>query len=466
MRTRILILAVLIFVSGFTANAQMHLNLHFTDNVPGTIHTNPAFFPKNNGFVGLPVFSSMYTSITSSGWKYSDLIRYNDKGDLAVDVDHFISKLKKNNLFSVNFETELFSIGIRRKSFYFSAFVTERINMNFAFPKDLIRLAYNGNGAFLNETASLDGIGLNMTHFRDYSLGVGKKIGKVNVGMRLKFLYGKANVTTQKSNVSIFTDSSTTYHITAATDVLVNTSLPFDNDNFAVGDYILNSANAGTGFDFGAKYRLNDKWSFALSAVDMGYIYWRDNIHNYSAKGSYTFTGLDISKFSTGDGGDPFQEIMDSVSDAFDVKDTVSYYRTNLNTKLYASTTFKPNDNSVAGFLIYTEIYNKKWYPSFTVYYSQQNEGKFNSMISYSVINGDFRNLGFGATVRMGPFQTYCLVDNLIGVLRPQHTKAFNVHMGMYIVLGARKYAKPEKPDDEFDQLEDIEEPEEGESVE
>ncbi|MCB0431261.1 MAG: hypothetical protein H6585_00930 [Flavobacteriales bacterium] len=445
------LLAVMLIGTG--ARAQRSLLLNFCDYMPASIQTNPSFFPKNKMFIGLPVLSSIYMKTGTNKFVYSDLIRYNDMAELALDPDNFISRLKPLNLLSVNFETDLLSGGMRLGNYYISGFITERIDFHFAFPKEMMELAYYGNGHFLNETVNMDNIGLNVSHFRDYSLGIARKFDKLDVGARFRILYGMANVTTQKSHLSLFTDSTGIYDVTAATDFQINTSLPDFDDDLDPLDYLANTRNKGYAFDFGGTYRLNDKFTFALSAVDLGYIYWKDNIKDYISNGSFTFSGFDISNFVTEDNSDedPFQSILDSASDAFEVTDTVINYQTHMAPRLYASTTYNLSEGNRVGFLYSAEFYNRRMYPSFTLYFCQENDNILNSMLSYSVINGDFKNLGAGSTVRLGPLQTYLLVDNLIGLLYPQHTRMLHVKLGMHLTFGTKKYrGEKSNRDDEF----------------
>ena len=434
--------AAFLFALIYTGNlySQQDLTINLMPIIPQSNYTNPAFKPTPKWYIGFPALSSFYIGVGHSGFTYRDAIRRRSDDSLVLGMDDMIAKLGKTNYLSANINEEILSFGFKQKKNFFNFSITEKISFRFSYPRDLILLAWKGNGQFIGNTIDFSGVGINASCYTEYALGYARDINnKIIIGGRLKYLQGQANVYTErnKANVNINEDD---FAHEAQTDFLVNVSLPEDNNNdgFDVVKYLMNSPNKGYGIDLGGSYKLNDKFSFGASVLDLGYIYWKSDVRNYASSGSFTFDGIDINQFLKSDsaGNDEIDHILDSLADIFKIEETKNSYRSLLTTKLYLTGIYSLTPHDKVGLLIRNEFFNKSIHPALTVSYNKWFFNMLSATASYSIMNRSYMNLGFGLALNLGPFQTYVLTDNFYCLLAPERTRNVNVHFGFNFIFG------------------------------
>jgi len=117
-------------------------------------------------------------------------------------------------------------------------------------------------------------------------------------------LFGKLNLRTKSTDVSLFTDQ-TTYNLEFEGDVIINSSLPIiveaeDNtitnieldNSISPINLIMNGKNPGFAIDAGITYPYNDKLEFSASVLDLGFIRWRSNLNTFDASGNFSYEGV------------------------------------------------------------------------------------------------------------------------------------------------------------------------------
>jgi len=449
---KIFLYCVFVFGLSNLTNAQNDVSIHLMQSVPQSIYTNPAFSPEAKIFVGFPALSSIYFGIGHSGFAYNDLIVRRSDDSLLLDVENMVSKLKKRNYLNTNFNMELLAFGFKVKDNYFHFSATEKFSTRFTYPGDLMKLFWKGNTQFIDEPADFSGTGLNMIHYREYALGMNRVINdELTVGLRGKLLYGKSHVWTERSNITLSTDPAT-YALTAESDIIINASLPevvfHDSLDFEPDKYILNKANRGLAFDIGASYRINDKFSVAVSALDIGKISWKTGTKNFiSEKSAFTFEGIDLNDFFNSDttAKDGFEILLDSLANTFDIKESDNNYSAWLPGIVYLSGIYHLTEKDKVGLLIRSDIFNGRIYPSYTLSYNKRFANFFSATATYSVMNRSYTNIGFGFSLQLGPVQLYAINDNIYGLFFPTSAKNTNIHFGLNLVFGY-KIKPPQAP--------------------
>src|SRR5690606_8192449 len=103
--------------------------------------------------------------------------------------------------------------------------ITEKIDFRFSYPKELFVFLYEGNGgSLLGKRASFDGLGVDLLHYRQYSLGYSRRLGPtLTVGGRFNYLYGQEAVYTRTSRIGLTTDALT-YNMTLDGEMEINTA--------------------------------------------------------------------------------------------------------------------------------------------------------------------------------------------------------------------------------------------------
>ena len=447
---------IVLFTSN-TASAQQNLTLYNMDAIPQSAYANPAVMPYGSTFyIGLPVMSSHYFNFSNSGFKYSDLIKH--KGDsLAVDYENMLSKLAANNYLTAALQLDIFSFGFKIKKNYFSFNATEKVDIQIRYPENFMELLWKGNGGLLGQQVDLN-FGANVTHYREYGFGFAREINdKLTIGGKLKYLYGMENVSTEKFGVSLTTDPND-FSVTAKSDIKINTSGVDNNsfNNFNFMDYAFKKKNSGAGIDMGGVYKLNNKFSFSASVIDLGFITWKDATTTYQSNnpnGTFTYHGMDLNALLKNDSSNTATKaITDTLSKNFKI-DTLhnARYTTFLSTKIYLGGNYKITEKINTGLVLYSQIFDKAIHPGLSLSYNQKVGRWFSFSASYAMYNRSYNNIGLGFAINPGPTQFYMVSDNILGAFLPQNTQNLNIRFGINLRFGRKppEKDKQEKPSKE-----------------
>lgn len=426
-----------------TAKAQQDFLMYNMNEIPQSSYSNPSNQFNGKFFIGLPLMSSNYYSVSNSGFAYSDAIKKN--GDsLLLDFKALIKELEDENFISFNTKIDLFSLGFQiGKRTQIGLNVTENINFRFNYTKDLIRFVYEGNGAFEDNTANFENVGIAANYYREYGLNISHQFtNKLRLGTRLKYLYGIANIYSEKTDLSLTTDPNN-FNLSAQADVAIKTSGVNNFDDTESSDFISSKDNSGFGIDLGGNYELNNKLSFNASILDIGYITWNSDNKNYTIPGGqYTYKGIEIDAFTSekdSSGNNSFDRVLDSLEEAFSVKESEESYTTPLVSRVYLGANYKLNKKILLGGLIQSEFFKGTVRPSFTVSFNYKATKWINLATSYTAINRSYNNLGLGFSINPGPVQLYVMSDNILGAIQPQHTRHTQVRFGINLIFGSKK---------------------------
>ncbi|MCX7696070.1 MAG: DUF5723 family protein [Bacteroidales bacterium] len=463
---KIFVIAIM-FQLIFVLNSQNDLIIHGLNIIPQSTYLNPSFVPQCKVHVGLPFLSSFYLDLGHNGFNAQDVLSISQQDSVIINMNSLLDKLKKNNLVFTNLNFEFFSMGFKLKQkHYFNFYLAEKFGVRMYYPRDLIEFIYKGNGALLDEKMHIGRLSLNFMHYREYALGYAY-LWKNNLylGGRIKFLFGKSNFHTRKLDASL-TTTSPFFDITAQADIDLRSSGLFGYDStneFDGREYLMNTKNFGLGIDAGATYKYNDKFTFAASIVDFGYIRWKTNTTNFvnhNPNATFTFSGIDISDFvgdrdstDTINMEDKLNAIKDSIFDIFKIDTNYNAYTTMLNTKIHLSGFYQLTKNDKISAILRIWFYDKGLHPALSVSYLRRLGNVFNISASYSITNSNYTNLGLGFSLKPGFFQIYLLTDNILSpfiwnkyvwdggnssISLPRNWKYMNVHFGINLVFGCK----------------------------
>ena len=437
-------IAALLFIT--PVFSQTDFTLYHMRLVPQRIYQNPALLPSSRVFVGLPVISSFYYH-GSNAFSYNDVITRESDDSLKIDVNKLLTKLDdRNNLF-MNLDIDLLSFGFRVADSYFVSFsARERSIVRFMYPKDLVNFVWKGNAAIglgktLQFSPSFDGM-----VFKEFALGLAKEVDdKLTLGMRLKLLNGQMNVFSERAKVSFYTDP-TDYSLKLNSDILIRTS-GIDSLSDRETKDIIKGSNYGFGIDMGATYKLNSKFSFSASVLDLGYIKWKKQLLTLKSNRpgeDVTFEGIDINEFINKDTtGSPFETVLDSLADQFKIDSAYNQsYKTNLPLRFYAGADYNINEKNTVGFLFHGQFYDKKFLPAFSLSYYSQLGRILGLSASYNVMNHSYNNIGLGLSLNLGTSQIYASTDNILAVTNYKTARNAQLHMGLVWTFGREKNDK------------------------
>lgn len=431
----LLIISISVIFDSSKVLAQSEFGLYFSDRVWQTHKMNPARLQINHFTFSFP---SPYLGIGNSGFTFNDLVRPIPNSDATeLDVDNLVSILDDQNTLRLQAELDAFMVGLRVKNWQFTLAASAYMRGFVQYPQSLVEFAWNGNSEFIGQETEI-APDIHLLSYSEIALGTTYSLNdKLTLGLRLKYITGLANVHTEYASATVYNDPEY-YQMTLSTDVLIHTSMldPGDPDNIdPTFEFEPFNDNQTIALDLGLEYKLNEKFSFGLSATNLGgAIKWKQTVSNFRSEGEYTFEGLDASDILTDTELDA-DSIADEISDTFEFQETNEGYTTNLPVRLFVSGTYHASDNFRLSGLFASEWFHGNQYTSATISANKDLGKIFSGGISYTLQKKSYDNLGLNVSLRAFPFLWYLATDNIPAVVSPRYTRGTNFRFGMNLVF-------------------------------
>lgn len=423
--------------------AQFDFGVYHLSEVPQSNLYNPAFIPAAKIHFGIPALSSVYGGFGTSGATY-DQFFYKQNDSLYIDPKSILEHSKSLNNLSSHSAVQWLNAGMCWNKFYFSASISDIIDINSFYTDKLVSLVANGNAEYVGQTIDLTPLELKALHYREYAIGAAYQLNdKLNIGLRAKILFGKSAVLTDKMDLSV-TTTEDYYYLDVKSNFIINTSIPEDS-GITKGQYLFSPKNFGLGADFGATYKFDDKLTISASVLDLGYMNYNRWQKNYQSMTEFTYKGVDMNQF---EGLDKAQQearwdaIKDSLIGLFEVENHTRHFTTYLTAKVLLGAQYQYSDKDRFGVLLRTEIFKGKLRPSFTANYYRQLIPNLGLLASYSIYNRGYFNVGLGFVANFKPIQMYITTDNIIGVFVPNKVHYSNIHFGINYIIPSQKVQK------------------------
>ncbi len=446
----LIISSVILIVTFSISQSQQSNTLFFMHSIPQSNFINPAIQSECRWFVGLPILSSVHLNLANNGFTVNHLLEDTEGGTYSLDADNIVKKLANRNYLSSELYTNLLVIGHKRGDYYFTFSVRERNDLILFYSKDLFAFVWKGNTQFEGERISLKGTGIQFNHFREYAVGVSKRYDEYSTfGIRAKLLFGKLNINTRKSKVSLFTEENT-FDLTFINDIILNASLPLSieidaNENFnitddyytSINDLIFNRRNFGIAIDAGFIHEYDENITISGSILDLGAILYRSNLTNYRVEGEYFYDG---PVGDTIDTENYLEDIANTFTDGSNITGNPYLFATH--PKILIGATYKLNNRINFGMLMSGKLYRQKIQTGLTLSANTRVARYFAASLSWSYINRSMNNLGLGLAFGRFPVQFYVISDNIPGMIWLQSSKNINIRFGLGINFGCFRKEK------------------------
>ena len=456
------IFATLLFVTVMSSVsvAQMVSPIDFMRNNPRAIFANPAFYTSDYGYFDLGL-GGIAVGAQNIGLKYDKFFRFNADGQPTVlDLDKGVASLRDVNYVNTYVNFDIFNCGRRTKYGYFTYAHRFREMESLSFNRDLVKLAANGNAAFLGESnpANID-IRLNARAFQEFDFGYQMSLmEQLNIGIRLKFLMGFLHAKTDALNVQLYTDP-TTYALKLMTNANVTGALPYEfttdeDGTIKIVDNRFNPANLfknyGGGIDLGAEYMINDQWGVAAAVNDLGFIRWTNHAVTFTGElsdggsyydnGAFVFTGLTSDQVNSMINDPDFaNKLVDSLTNYFQLTpQNIAGYTTGLNANFMVRGYFDltPENRFTAQFMGYNLGMGIK--PAMTLAYTGSFADKYDVVATYTMMPGSFDNLGIGLSANFGGLLMYVATNNIFGFFNPANRSHMHAQFGISFTSGEK----------------------------
>lgn len=402
---------------------------------------NPSFIPEGKVFFGLPVISGVainYNNFVS----YNDVIVDGDPGRKAFSYDGLNAAAGERNMINLEADISTFYLGFRSGNTAVTFFANERIGARIFLPKDLIRLAVEGNAPLVGSQVNLSKITADVKYYREIGIGFWKHFPKkkASIGLRAKYIIGIVDGSTDKNFDGRFTTKEDNFGLAFnVSEAIVNTSglgILENGTDQEIQSHIINNSNVGFGIDIGANWKINEYLSAALAINDLGFINWKVDPKNYSLKDTtFNYNGLDF-----GEDIDDFQQTLeDSLVNRFENTETTNSYKTSLNTRTYASLIYDmtPRDKVIA--TIANHSVQGRLRMIYGLGYTRKVGRSFNFSANVVKLPQQSVNLGLGAAVNLGSLQIYMASDHILGLGDVTKLTGLDLRFGMNFIFGRDK---------------------------
>jgi hypothetical protein len=438
--------AFLLCITG-PVQAQQELMLHSLSDVWHSNSTNPAFVPKDKHFViGLPGIG--LDGAHSGSVSYKDIF-IKDGDRTIIDFTNALAKLDPINTVNFDQRIETVSLGIRLPGkIWLQAGHANRLGGSITYPKALPSLIWDGNAQYIGQTIDI-AIQTDIANWNEWSVGLARAFGPVQVGVRAKYLTGIASLLTdnnrQKATISTSDDI---YQLSLSTNyAFYSSSLISAFDTAGLGfDIVLGklkgktfSTNTGLAFDLGIQYKLNEKITLDLSVLDLGgVITWKEKANYFASEGDYSYEGVTLPGADIINGSDSldFATKLDTLNDIFNFKKTAQTFETSLPLRGYLGANFE---------------LSKRWSFGLNTYFQKRSEAKATVAVGasarfkplkwisvgamYSINERSAANLGLHFVFKPGPVQIYFASDNLSNAFSIKNTPAVNFRTGLSLIF-------------------------------
>ncbi len=369
-------------------------------------------------------------------------------GQTVFDAQGFLNALDETNLFREQFALHTLGASLNAGGLRLSLNHSFHFEAQASYAKDLAELALLGNGQFIGDTANLNHE-LQLFSYSELAVGGALRLGSLQVGATIKWLNGIGSLSTEKGQLSLYTDPGV-YDITFISDYRVNVSslasLSLNDSiqfNFNASNLDFNTLftkNQGVAFDLGAILDLGPL-EISAAATNLGAIKWSENVHNYSSETSTTYSGLDLTALLTSDSLD-FPSTVDTLKSLINFSESQESYSTTLPAEYRLGLRFEAGEKLYLGAVLGLQTFGEQSYKTLGLYATFAPIRLLHLQASYSIVNNTYSNLGLGGTFKLGPLKIYAMTDNFPALFNPKSARHFQGRLGVNLVFGKKKLEK------------------------
>lgn len=489
---------IALIISAFIAvnlQGQLVNSMYYMDNLPQASKLNPARMPNCNFYINLPnVSTKIMTGLGPQHFLTNDNVvkdtlrmpYYNE--DLW---DDFMDKL--DDPISLMLETEIgFGMGWRKNRGYYHFDISQRNMVGINLAKDMLTLNNLGQGVIKDFST----MSMNASAFLQFGMGYAREINSdLSVGGKIKLLKGLMNANMVVNKSDLYT-SRQKWSFDADADVNLSFPVKFILDDEGqieelddsrleeIGDdpvayakeFASPMTNLGLAVDLGVEYKLLPKLHLSASVIDLGKIWWNNDVSNIKAetKEKMEFDGIsDEPIFYDNDEFDQYiTDLGDSLVNLLSYAVSGNNYSTGLAPKLYFGAEYFLTDAISLGVLSNTTFYRKQIMQS-VMFSANANFYHFLTAGAHYGWNWGYANTA-GATLgfNLFPLQIYIAADYLpikyqkvltgdeidLGFRKqdyvpvPINFNALSFQIGMNLKFGCKKRYNIPIYDNEFDE--------------
>lgn len=437
MKTNTIWLILLVGLPLTGARAQMIQSLWHAHHVGYRL---PGEVPKEKLVIQLPAIG---LGLYNSGFSTSDLIGATTNGVTEIDVDGVLNQLDPDNQLMIQGGVQTLGVGWKMGKLWMEVGHAVRYENFFNYPRDVFGVFFKGNAAYIGQTADL-GLKVNSMVYSELYGGIAGQIGRVSFGGRLKWLNGAVSARTERSTIGLYT-SDDVYQLTINTDYLLHTSpelgiLQGDGTDITLGseDYSFDkviSHNSGLSIDLGVEVGVGDHLQLSVSVMDLGSIWWKDDVVSYRSQKTIQYDGYDFSNLFTDDSLslagalDTLQSLLE-----FD-EETGGEYRTFLPWTFQVGARYRVNDWLNLSGVLFGQKQASYVYSGFSLGGNVTPLPFLETGLTYTLYDHSYANIGAHLLLKLGPVRVYAASDNLFTLFAVDDSQFANGRAGLQLAF-------------------------------
>ncbi len=443
---------IILFCFVINLSSQNKKILFGFNEVPQTLMANPGAEVDFQWHSGIPILSSNYIHAGISGFAINDIFA-NDGVNINTKIATLLPNIDNADFYTINQQLEVFNIGFRRtnKKDYISLGYYEEFDLIAYHPKDLVTLAYEGNQD-LNKIFNLRDFKFKAEVLGVFHFGVSRKWNKkITIGARIKLYSSAFNITSTQNSGLFFTKEGTNNiyrHRMQEIDFTLKTSGVIHNEaevEQSMFSRFVASGNMGLGLDFGLTYKINKNWITEASFQDLGFIRHTKNTTVYKVQGTQEYDGLNLT-FPTGNPIDYLNQVKNELPliygsekytslRSLKVNGLIAYQFGDRDNASCLRTFYENSFRSKIGLQIYSILRPKRPQFAATLFYDKKFSKFLRGKITYTVDSYSAKNIGIGLSTRIGVFNMYGAIDNILGLTNIAKSKNQTINFGINIIM-------------------------------
>ena len=456
---------VLLFVMSWSYSQISYSTYHQKNNT-SKLHFNPVLFVADSITKHIDIQS--FALETNLNFRYSDLIQKgtgNLADSLVLDFNRFRKALDNINYLDISGEVLLVQFGFVRtanqykidkkidsksSSSYYGFGVRQRVKGGISFDQNYIELLTQGNGPFYDENFSTGHARINSSVYSELSATYAREINnKLWLGLRLKYLLGGFNITTNKFALSLSeNESDNELEVGAQADIHVSGPIEFTLDAYDLVDeisvdspnQIFSTDNPGYAVDLGLVYTVSPKLLLSAAVTDIGQIRWKNDVKQLTLDTTYRYTGADFSD-SIDDKADNYKspdnvlaELEEDIKNEFSFQLNEDSYTEKLPYTISMGAEFRLLKNLDFGAMYahYAAPYYKRDTYAFSANFGIRNSLSLSPTMM--IVGGD-TVWACAAAFRFGPLQFHMAINDFGGIATPADAQGIGIQMGMSYIF-------------------------------
>jgi hypothetical protein len=443
---KFLLTTLILFGLTQIVNAQAYFSFYqLRDIVPQAQGLQPAFIPNNSFTFGLPTVSA----ITKSQFTIQDLLSKGPNDfNFKIDFNVLQAASKDINSVSTHVVSNLLYLGLKTKKGGYSLFVNARATADLRYGKDFIEFLANGNSNRIGAEINISQSRLAINSYHEVGIGHARTFlgDRLTVGARVKMITGLFNATTKEGlSGTLYTDPNDYSWTISTKNATVNTAgLDYflnsdDYENGELTDYLMKNENTSFAFDFGAKFKVNNKITVEAAMNDIGSIEWKEKTINYNSYDTtVTISGVQLRGLDAS--SDVFK---DSIQSKFRGDETNLAYKTKLAKRTFVSVSYNFTPKDRFTLMAFNNHVFDEIDPSYALAYNHTvNKFVFGLVGSYRGPDNEL-NLGANIASDIGPIQLYVAADNALITNRPERFSKVDFRFGLNLMFGYKRWKAP-----------------------